>query len=324
MTRPAILSLVLLNLLAMFSNSDSIKYDIEILQFPDTNGSISAILDLDEFGNVLFKQSGEGIEIFDGREYSKPFSVSRSSKYKLGPEKTITTDFISKNGDRITIDNNYVETLTSDGSKIILGSQYYAYETLDINDNGSILGRYQDEVNGRINGTVYKNGVYDTIDTGYNNVSYNAINNSQSVVGVIKELSVGYVYKDGQTSLLSGSIASSAIDINNDGIIVGSFIDDGQPVAGLWTETGGWLNLNKLIPEDFNFSLEIAQRINDKGDIAGRARLGDGSLQAFLLSASPQPVPEPSTLLFFFFVLVLFSTYRLQNQTARRLRRINP
>lgn len=91
---------------------------------------------------------------------------------------------------------------------------------------------------------------------------------------------------------------TTATDINEDGVIIGTGIKNGIDVRGVvWIGQEGF-DLNTVatgIPD--GYYIRIAEDINDLGQIVGYAQFDfeDGTFltRAFLLN--PQPVPEPTT-----------------------------
>ena len=97
-------------------------------------------------------------------------------------------------------------------------------------------------------------------------------------------------WKNGQMTNL-GSLhdgtdpCSFANSSNARGQIVGQSISDCDvdSRAFLWENGGPMVDLNSLIPPGSGLLLEEPQYINEKGEIAGLARLPDGSSREFLL-----------------------------------------
>mgnify|MGYP001004540270 FL=1 len=107
-----------------------------------------------------------------------------------------------------------------------------------------------------------------------------AINDNGQVVGnLVNEGQNDWhaVLWDGSMHDLGGT-QSTAVDINNAGLIVGS--SGGHAV--LW-ESGQMLDLNSQIPVDSGWLLQSARAINDKGQIVGRGSL-NGQARAYLLT----------------------------------------
>ena len=85
---------------------------------------------------------------------------------------------------------------------------------------------------------------------------------------------------------------SRAFGINKAGQVVGEWYPGGKNRAFFW-ENGQMTDLNDLIPEGTGWVLEVAEDINDSGQIVGYGHIeGCVDFRAFLLT----PIPEPSVL----------------------------
>jgi probable HAF family extracellular repeat protein len=87
----------------------------------------------------------------------------------------------------------------------------------------------------------------------------------------------------------AGSSASTALDINRKGQVVGTaqFTDaDGMPVwhAVLWDDSRG-CDLNSLLPAGSGWLLESATSINQHGDVVGTG-IHNGEQRAFMVRVS--------------------------------------
>ena len=71
------------------------------------------------------------------------------------------------------------------------------------------------------------------------------------------------------------------MDINAQGQVVGTSNDDDKLRAFLW-EKGKMINLNKLIAPNSGWTLLVASRINDNGEIVGRGYF-HRTIHAFML-----------------------------------------
>jgi probable HAF family extracellular repeat protein len=82
-----------------------------------------------------------------------------------------------------------------------------------------------------------------------------------------------------------GGSISLALGINDAGQVVGSANLTGDAVnhAFLWTENGGLVDLNSLIPSDSGWELNNANAINATGQITGSG-VYNGQIEAFLLT----------------------------------------
>lgn len=140
---------------------------------------------------------------------------------------------------------------------------------------------------------LYENGTMTEIGmvAGHDNANAHAINDAGVVVGE-SGTSVAFKYENGQMISL-GAIngRTAALDINNDGVIVGvSGSTSPNPIAFVYRD-GEMLDLNTLIPQDSGWVLQNANGINDLGQIVGWG-LYNGEERAFLLTPV---VPEPGT-----------------------------
>jgi probable HAF family extracellular repeat protein len=85
---------------------------------------------------------------------------------------------------------------------------------------------------------------------------------------------------------LQGDFASLALGINERGEVVGaSLAADFSARAFLW-ENGTMFDLNKLIPPDSGWQLQLAKSINSRGEIVGTGTTSTGEVHGFL--AIPQ------------------------------------
>jgi uncharacterized membrane protein len=83
----------------------------------------------------------------------------------------------------------------------------------------------------------------------------------------------GYLDQAGslQRLELSSKFYNSVRAMNNCDCVAGGYgPDSDHDRAFVWTATGGFQDLNSLIPSDSGWTLESATAINDRGEIAGR------------------------------------------------------
>jgi probable HAF family extracellular repeat protein len=148
----------------------------------------------------------------------------------------------------------------------------------DINDKNEIVGEANLVPKGKPQAFLWRAGKMQQLPTlpGGTVCSAQAINNNGVIAGwcdLRSGAAHGVIWKDGSIVDL-GSLhgdedePSTAWDINSHGQVVGSSGDD-RLRAFLW-ENGKMVNLNKLIPPDSGWTLLVASRINDKGQIIGR------------------------------------------------------
>jgi probable HAF family extracellular repeat protein len=86
--------------------------------------------------------------------------------------------------------------------------------------------------------------------------------------------------------VLPGAKSAYAHGINNVGQVVGLvfYADTGNRLhAFVWSPSTGMLDLNKLIPANSGWLLQIANAINDQGQIVGLGTI-NGQQEAFLLT----------------------------------------
>ena len=193
-----------------------------------------------------------------------------------------------------------------------------------INDNGDVVGDWEDVPSGYARGFIYRGGTMSNLPTfmhvaGINNsgaivgqsvwsgdqrfiLAYNgqttplplqptAINNSEQVVGASTNSSNAAVYTNGtltELGTLPGGNYSYANGINNNGQIVGCS-DASNIVSHAFLYTGGAMtDLNRFIPANSGWTLVQATAINDTGCIVGQGTNALGQSHAFLLTPIPR------------------------------------
>jgi probable HAF family extracellular repeat protein len=159
----------------------------------------------------------------------------------------------------------------------------------DINDKNEIVGEANLVPNGKPQAFLWRAGKMQQLPTlpGGTVCSAQAINNSGAIVGwcdLPSGAAHGVIWRNGSIedlgSLHDEDAPSTALDINSQGQVVGESGDD-RLRAFLW-ENGKMTNLNKLIAPDSGWTLLVASRINDKGEIMGRGYL-HRAIHTFLL-----------------------------------------
>lgn len=195
--------------------------------------------------------------------------------------------------------------LYRDGTVISLGREgTVAY---DINNQTQIVGILNSS-----KPFLYENGITIDLDSlpddSYGSAS--AVNDKGHVVGFSGPTYLNYSHAFLYTKntglinlgkLYPSDLFSVALDINNNGQIVGSsgsydlFSTSGEVHAFIYSD-GKLQDLNDLISADSGFILTQARAINDKGQIVGAGVL-NGELHAVLLTPISQPIPEPLTFL---------------------------
>lgn len=88
--------------------------------------------------------------------------------------------------------------------------------------------------------------------------------------------------------LLASDPSIAALDVNTHGAVVGFGIGPmGEQTAALW-ERGVWRDLNLLVAPGSGWTLEVANAINDAGNVVGRGTF-NGAWRAFLLRRVATP-----------------------------------
>jgi probable HAF family extracellular repeat protein len=148
----------------------------------------------------------------------------------------------------------------------------------DINDKDEIVGEANLVANGKPQAFLWRAGKMQQLPNlpGGTICSAQAINNSGAIIGscdLPSGVAHGVIWRNGSVADL-GTLgdedsATTALDINALGQVVGSSNDDDKLRAFLW-ENGKMINLNKLIAPNSGWTLLVASRINDNGEIIGR------------------------------------------------------
>lgn len=138
-------------------------------------------------------------------------------------------------------------------------------------------------------GFVWKNGKFTELRGKLGETLAVSINNKGQVVGVDfseaedKVRAMLWESEQGkELPLPSGYNGSFAIDIADDGAIVGFVFNDREGMACMW-KNGKVHDLSKLLPSGSGWDLWFADSINAKGQIVGIGE-HNGQLRAFLLS----------------------------------------
>jgi probable HAF family extracellular repeat protein len=160
----------------------------------------------------------------------------------------------------------------------------------DINDQGDVVGEANLVRNGKPKAFLWHAGKMEQLPDlpGGSFCSGQAINDRGVIAGscdLVNGIAHGVIWRNGSVedlgTLGDEDAPSTALDINNQGDVVGTSEAEGKLVAFLW-ERGKMINLNKAIPPGSGWSLLVASRINSKGEILGRGYLR-GAIHAFLL-----------------------------------------
>ncbi|MBS0198444.1 MAG: hypothetical protein JSR77_16965 [Planctomycetes bacterium] len=123
---------------------------------------------------------------------------------------------------------------------------------------------------------------------GDNNVA-EAINDFGDAVGSAEEVSgqvraVRYTAGGSIENLGSPAGASFGLSTNNEGTVVGYFIDNRNTQRAFVMINGNMFDLNGLIPASSGWRLLIATDINNAGEIVGQGRNPQGRLRGFKLT----------------------------------------
>jgi probable HAF family extracellular repeat protein len=159
----------------------------------------------------------------------------------------------------------------------------------DINDKDDVVGEANVALNGKPQAFLWRAGKMQQLPNlpGGSLCNAQAINNSGVIVGscdLASGTSHGVIWRNGSVedlgALHDADSPSTALDINSLGQVVGTSGDD-RPRAFLW-EKGKMINLNKLIAPDSGWTLLVASRINENGEIIGRGYF-HRTIHAFML-----------------------------------------
>ena len=160
----------------------------------------------------------------------------------------------------------------------------------DINDKNEIVGEANLVPNGKPQAFLWRAGKMQQLPNlpGGTICSAQAINNSGAIIGscdLANGTGHGVIWRNGSVedlgTLGNEDSATTALDINALGQVVGSSNDDDKLRAFLW-ENGKMINLNKLIAPNSGWTLLVASRINDNGEIVGRGYF-HRTIHAFML-----------------------------------------
>jgi probable HAF family extracellular repeat protein len=171
------------------------------------------------------------------------------------------------------------------------GIDSYAF---DVNNHGQVVGQALTTGNAATRAFLYDGTMRDLGTFGGNGSSASAINDHGHIVGFAQTAQLAFraFLHDGVMHDLGtlGGAESYAYDIYASGYVVGTSNVPGNAVnhAFLYTSSGGMVDLNSLIDPTLGYVLQEAKAINDAGQIAANARVGN-QIRAVLLT----PVPEP-------------------------------
>ena len=170
----------------------------------------------------------------------------------------------------------------------------------DINDKGDIVGDANIVPNGQPQAFLWRAGKMHKLPNlpGGTYCTAQAINNAGVITGscdLPNGSRHGVVWRDGALTDL-GTLGdedapSTSLDINAQGQVVGTSEAISDHLRAFLWENGKIINLNKLISKQSGWTLLVASRINDKGEILGRGYY-HGAIHAFLL----EPVPPATSI----------------------------
>ncbi len=151
----------------------------------------------------------------------------------------------------------------------------------DINDRGDVVGEGNIVPNGAPRAFLWHEGKMQQLSLlpGGTNCSAQALNNNGVIIGVCdfkSRLQHGVMWKNGVVKDLGiigepDEAVCQPLDINTSGTVVGvAQPEDGRLRAFIW-EKGKLTDLNTLIDPHAGWRLLVASRINDHGEILGRA-----------------------------------------------------
>jgi uncharacterized membrane protein len=170
----------------------------------------------------------------------------------------------------------------------------FATDANGINDNGQIVGIYQQSFGGDEHGFLLSNSVFTPIDfPGASDTIPYGINNLGQIVGsyiLARGTGIhGFLLSNGVFTTIDfpGNSFTNALGINNLGQIVGSYNGSG----GGFLLSGGVFTTLDLPGSPF---ITEAHGINDKGEIVGFYQTSSGVIAHGFLAT---PVPEPGTAL---------------------------
>jgi len=134
-------------------------------------------------------------------------------------------------------------------------------------------------------GFIYQGGQFTGI---FDSATVWAINASGQVTGLLATTSHPYILSGGVRTDL-GSTGSPAA-INSLGVVVGASLVTSSTASAFIYKNQEMLDLNTLVDPNSGWRLNLANGINDQGQIVGKGINPDGQTHAFLLN----PVPEPA------------------------------
>ena len=241
-------------------------------------GTLQAAQDL-RFTHA-FKWSDNKLEILDslGGPYSSAFAINAAGDV-VGSAET-------KSGQK-----HAVLWRTKQPRDLGLLAQGDYSSARDINDKNDIVGEANLIPNGKPQAFFWHAGKMQQLPDlpGGTLCSAQAINKHGAIIGSCdlhnSGTQHGVIWRNGSIedlgTLGDEDAPTTALDINDLGQIVGNTSEDDKLRAFLW-ENGKIINLNKLIAPDSGWTLLVASRINDNGEIIGRGYF-HRTIHAFML-----------------------------------------
>lgn len=209
-------------------------------------------------GTTINGLNNNGVEV----GFSMDGGMTINTNFLRNPNGTFT--FLNVNGDPLAMANGVNNALSvvggSNNNAFLLNNNSFqalpqanpgntaAEVAFGINDGGTIVGQYTDNVTDTTPGFVYKNGVFTIL----NPVNNAAVTNAQG--------------------------------INNHGLVTGFFSTDGAHQHGFFYDTN--TNSYTLAPDPNIANLFLTQflGINDNNEVAGYYQTNDGSQHGFLFN----------------------------------------
>ncbi len=180
------------------------------------------------------------------------------------------------------------------------------YKAILINDPGQVVAVTGTAGSGYLHTYISSGGTGTWVDIGSlggTETSPFGMNDRGDVVGssttsASTELSQAFLYSGGKMTDLGtfGGQSSFATGINDFGLVVGAAYFPGDSVGHgfVYYGSGAIQDLNNHVDPSLGWTIEVADAINDRGQIAAEAYQENGDYHAVLLT--PTPEPEPSSL----------------------------
>ena len=177
-----------------------------------------------------------------------------------------------------------------------LGGDYS--DAQGINDAGHVTGRSRTAAN-QEHAFLYRDGVMQDIGAGRSGMGLwtEGINDRDEVVGMWVPESgysgyTGFLYRGGLMRELVPDRYTEPKQVNDAGIVVGYAHFGNAGHAFAWDELSGLVDLNERIDPALGFTLQVAEDINDRGQIVAHGyRRGGASVAVLLTPATPPLAP---------------------------------